>query len=130
MIRRRTPWTIGFVAAAALFALGGAWDRSRGPAAPAAAAAATDTVSLVANQCTNVALTWPQGTSINTIAAAVSPAGALESIWKQTVRDDRLVFIAWSPLAGAPNDYTNTALPLEAAFVCMRAAGSLERPNR
>ena len=127
---RRTPWKIALVAATALVALGGAWERSRGPAVPAAAAAATDTVTLAANQCTNVGLTWPQGTSVATVAAAVSPAGALESIWKQTIRDDRLVFVAWSPIAGAPNDYTNTELPLEAAFICMRAAGTLERPNR
>ena len=129
MTRRRTQWKTGVFAAAALLALGGAWERSRGPAAPVEAAAATDTVSLAANQCTNVGLTWPQGTPLETVAAAVSPAGALESIWKQTIRDDRLVFVAWSPIAGAPNDYTNTALPLEAAFICMRSAGTLERPE-
>ena len=128
MTRRRTPWMIGLVAAAALVALGGAWERSRGSGAAVEAAAATDTVSLIAG-CTNVGLTWPQGTTLGVIAAAVSPADALESIWKQTVRNDRLVFIAWSPIAGAPNDYTNTELPLEAAFICMDAPGTLERPN-
>ena len=128
MTRRRTQWTIGLFAAAALLAVGGGSDRSRGSTPPAEAAAATDQVSLTAG-CTNVGLTWPQGTSLETVAAAVSPAGALESIWKQTIRDDRLVFAAWSPIAGAPNDYTNTALPLEAAFICMRSAGTLERPE-
>jgi len=128
MTRRRTQWKIGIFAAAALLAIGGAAERSRGSTAPVEAAAATDQVSLTVG-CTNVGLTWSQGTSLDMVAAAVSPAGALESIWKQTIRDDQLVFAAWSPIAGAPNDYTNTELPLEAAFICMRSAGTLNRPD-
>jgi hypothetical protein len=126
-MRRRSHWKLAICAIAALAALGGAWERSRGAPAPLEAAAATDTVTLAAT-CNNVALTWPGGTSISTIAAAVTPASAIESIWKQTVVGDNLDFIAWSPLPEAPNDYTATSMQLEAVFICMRSAGTLERP--
>jgi hypothetical protein len=128
MMRRYARWKVALFAITAVAVLGGAWERSRGGPTRLEAAAATDTVSLAAT-CNNVALTWPGGTSLNTVAAAISPASALESIWKQTIVDDDLTFIAWSPLPGAPNDYTGTSLQLEAVFICMRSAGTLERPN-
>jgi hypothetical protein len=128
MTRRRTHWKSAVLALAAVAALAGAWAWSRGAPARLEAATATDTVTLAAT-CNNVALTWPGGTPISMVAAAVSPANALESIWKQTIVGDDLRFTAWSPLPGAPNDYTATALQLEAVFICMRAGGTLERPN-
>ena len=129
MTRLRSHWKLGLIGLAALLALGGAWGHARGPAAPAEAATATDTVTLTGGICNNVVLTWPTGTPLPTVAAAVQPASALESIWHQTVIDDRRVFIGWSPLANAPNDYRATEIQLDAVFICMRAMGTLERPD-
>jgi len=118
----------GLLAVAGLLALGGIWQGTHSAAAPVHAAAA-DQVSLPANLCSNLALTWPTGTNVSVVAAAVTPANAVEAIWKQSIVNDRQVFIAWSPLAGAPNDYTSTASSLEAVFICTKAAATLERPS-
>lgn len=120
---------VGMLVAAGALALGAAWHGTRDSATPVHAAA-TEQVSLAAGLCSNVALTWPGGTPTSTVAAAVSPANALESIWRQSIQNDRQVFIAYSPLAGAPNDYTSTSSNLEAAFVCVRAAATINRPDR
>jgi hypothetical protein len=92
-------------------------------------AATTDTVQLAAI-CNNVALTWPAGTPISMVAAAVQPAAAVESIWRQTIVNDMQTFIAYSPIMGAPSDYTAVQTPLDAVFICMREAGTLTRPDR
>ena len=126
MTKVRTNWRRGLLGLAALAAIGGGLLHWRGERQPAEAAT-QDTAQLAAT-CNNVALTWPAGTPISTVAAAVSPAGALDSIWRLAPVGDNLRFMAWSPLAGAPNDYLNTATQLEAAFVCMRQAGTLTRP--
>ena len=120
---------VGMLIAAGALALGAAWHGTRDTTTPVHAAA-TEQVNLAAGLCNNVALTWPSGTPLATVAAAVSPANALESIWRQSIQDDRQVFVAFSPLAGAPNDYTTTSSSLEAAFVCVRAAATLNRPDR
>ena len=88
------------------------------------ATGATEQVQLFAT-CNNVALTWPNGTALSTVAAAISPSGSLRAIWKFDNTNQR--FSAYSPIAGAPNDLTsiNRADPV---FVCMDAAGSLTRP--
>jgi hypothetical protein len=128
MKRLSAPLTIGLIVALGALALGGVWQYSRQQTTPVAAAA-TDTVMLF-NGCTNVALTWPAGTPLSMVAAAVTPADALESIWRQSIVNDMQVFIAYSPIASAPNDYTSTSSSLEASFICMRAQGSLTRPDR
>lgn len=127
MKRFLTPLRTGAIVALSVLAIGGVWERSqeRTPAAEAAA----EPVMLFAG-CTNVALTWAAGTPIETVAAAVSPRDALEAIWQQAVIGDERRFLAWSPLAGAPNDYTATASSLEAVFICMGAQGTIDRPTR
>ena len=92
-----------------------------------AAAQPTDTVTLVAG-CTNVTLTWPAGTSLSTVAAAITPAGALLSIFRFDAQSGR--FRGFSPMAPAfANDYTMVTSALEPVFVCMSAAGTLTGPG-
>lgn len=79
--------------------------------------------------CSNVALTWPTGTPVSTVAAAVSPAGVLESIFKLDAAMGR--FRGFSPNAPAfANDYNMVEGSLEAVFVCVRSPGTLNRPVR
>jgi hypothetical protein len=87
----------------------------------------TEAIGLIAG-CNNVALTWAMGTPVSTVAAAVTPANAVEAIWRQTVVGDRLVFQAWSPAPGAPSDYTVTGVRPEAAWICVRFPATLNRP--
>jgi hypothetical protein len=127
MKRFFTPLLAGAAVALSVLVIGGAWERSqeRTPTVEAAA----EPVQLFQG-CTNVALTWSAGTPIETVAAAVTPSGALEAIWQQAVVGDERRFLAWSPIAGAPNDYTATSSSLEAVFICMTAEGSIDRPSR
>jgi hypothetical protein len=90
--------------------------------------AASDMVSLPTG-CSNQALTWPVGTALATVAAAVSPSGALLSIFRLDPVQQR--FRGFSPTAPAfANDYTMVETPLEAVFFCMRSPGTLNRPVR
>lgn len=91
------------------------------------APAAVDVVQLPTG-CSNVALTWPAGTSLSVVAAAVSPPGTLESIFLLDAALGR--FRGFSPLPNAPNDYVMTGTSLEAVFICMRSPGTLSRPAR
>jgi hypothetical protein len=85
----------------------------------------TEPVSLFAG-CNNVALTWTAGTPITTVAAAISPAGALESIWRYDNASGQ--FAGFSPNPNAPSDYRAVQIALEPVFVCMRAPATLSRP--
>ena len=127
MKRFFTPLLAGAAVALSVLVIGGAWERSqeRTPTVEAAA----EPVALSA-LCNNIALTWPAGTSMDMVAAAITPSGALEAIWQQTVVGDEQKFIAWSPIAGAPNDLTATATSLDAVFICMTEQGSIDRPAR
>ena len=84
---------------------------------------ATESVSL-ANGCNNVSMTWAAGTPISTVAAAVS--GPLDAIWRWD--SARNMYLGYSAKPGAPSDYTAVGAKLEAAFICVNAAGSLTRP--
>lgn len=85
---------------------------------------ATEQLALIAG-CNNVTLTWPNGTPVATVAAAVSPATAVLAIWRYDAAAGR--FRGWSPIANAPTDFA-TVNRLEPVFLCMREAGSLRRP--
>jgi hypothetical protein len=79
--------------------------------------------------CTNVALTWPVGTAMSTVAAGVTPTGVLESIFKLDAATGR--FRGFSPSAPAfANDYNQVETSLEAVFICVRSPGTLNRPTR
>jgi hypothetical protein len=91
-----------------------------------ASVAPTQQVSLFAT-CNNVALTWPGGTPVADIAAAVTPQSGLEAIWYYDNALSR--FFAYSPTAPPQvNDYNTTRSRLEAVFICMTTNGTLNRP--
>ena len=130
MISRPTGRAISLVAlAAALLTTAVAANPFAGTTAPARAAS-TDRVELFAG-CNNVAVTWPVGTPIDTVAMAVTPAGALESIFRYD--NQQAKYFGYSPLPAAReagvNDYTSITRFLEPVFVCMREAGELNRPD-
>jgi uncharacterized protein YkwD len=91
----------------------------------AASAAATQTVSL-AQGCTNVVLTWPGGTAISTVIAAISSPSAVAAIWRwnPTTRS----FSGFAPAAAAVSDYKVTEQPYEAVYVCLQTPATLTRP--
>ena len=116
---------IGLAVALGLL-VGSAWSGGSVPTAPVGAEAPTDIVELFP-VCNNVALTWNTGTPMSTVAASVSPQDALESIWRYDTAADR--WLGYSTLPDAPNDYTTVGARAQAAWICMRAPGSLDRPT-
>ena len=95
-------------------------------ATPTPTPRAMEQVPLAAG-CNNVALTWPAGTPLSTVAGSVAPAGALESIFRYDAAANR--YFGYSPAAPAfVNDYTTVMSSLEPVFICMRAPGTLSRP--
>lgn len=107
--------------------LGGAMVTARAlTPAPTVRAASTDVVQLV-DRCNNIALTWAAGTPLTTVASAITPASGLDAIWRYDNAQAR--FFGFSTLPGAPNDYTSILMRLEPVFVCMRAAGQIDRPT-
>lgn len=91
----------------------------------ASAVSALEQVPLQVN-CNNVALTWPNGTALSVVQAAISPAGSLIAIW----RFDNLAqrYSGYSPLPGAPNDLL-TVNRGDPVFICMSSGGTLSRPQ-
>jgi PKD repeat protein len=87
--------------------------------------ATTEQVTLYPS-CNNVALTWPNGTAITAVAAAISPSASMTAIWEFDNTNQR--FLGYSSRPGAPNDIT-TVNRGDAVFVCMNASGSLARPG-
>lgn len=77
--------------------------------------------------CNNEALTWPVGTALSTVAAAVAPPSALMSIFKLDTATGR--FRAYSPTAPSfANDYNTVETALEAVFLCVSSTATLNRP--
>jgi PKD repeat protein len=87
-------------------------------------AAGTEQVPLFPN-CNNVAATWPDGTPITVVTAAVSPPGGLVTIWVFINTQQR--YAGYSAAPNAPNDLTavNRGQPM---FICMNVNGTLTRP--
>lgn len=78
--------------------------------------------------CTNLALTFPAGTPLASVAQGVSSGAGLLSIFRLDAASGR--FLGYSP--GVPafaNDYTTVGSRLEAVFICVRAAGTLTQPE-
>jgi hypothetical protein len=86
--------------------------------------------------CTNVVLTYPDGTDIAAFAHAALPASApagdvwtatpiLAAVWRHDQATGR--FLGWSPAPAAPNDFT-TVNRLDAVFLCVRETGRLVQP--
>lgn len=86
--------------------------------------AAAMRVELIAG-CTNLVLTWPDGTPISTVVAALNNSGLLNAIWWLDAAARQ--FRGFSPAPGAPNDLT-TVNRLQTVFICLTAPGTLTRP--
>jgi hypothetical protein len=90
------------------------------------AAAAGDVVRLPAG-CTAVALTWPAGTPLTTVAAAITPRTGLVSIWRSDPA--RGTPAGFAPGIGARADYAAVRARGERAVICMKVVGALTRPD-
>lgn len=84
----------------------------------------TEPVELFAG-CNNVTLTWASGTSVSTVAEDVSPASALQAIWR--FNNAEQTFVGFSPQFPQASDYKSANL-LDAVYICMSAPGTLTRP--
>jgi len=73
--------------------------------------------------CNPVTITYPDGTTVQTLTAATSPSGILEAMWK--FRGD--MWSAYSPEFPQASDLTVTAF-LDVVFLCVDAAGTFVRP--
>jgi hypothetical protein len=90
----------------------------------------TEAYALVAG-CNNVAVTWPSGTPLTMVSGAITPPTALESIWRLDNAQQK--YYGFSPLPSAAadmaNDYNTVLVILEPVYVCMREAGTFNRPD-
>lgn len=84
-----------------------------------------ESVDLVTG-CNPVAATWAKGTAIKTVADAVSPASALDAIWKFDPATG--TWMGYSPTAPAGVSNLSTVDRLDAIFVCVNAAATISRP--
>jgi hypothetical protein len=89
----------------------------------ATASTATESVALALG-CNNVSITWPAGTPVSTVAAAVT--GGLDAIWRWD--SARNQYLGYSAIPGAPADYTTVGALYEPAFICVKGAGNISRP--
>jgi sugar lactone lactonase YvrE len=91
------------------------------------AAGPTRSDRLVAG-CNNLALTFPPGTPLRTVAQSVSAGAQLTSIFRLDAASRR--FLGFSLAApDFANDYTMVGSRLEAVFICVGAAGTLTQPE-
>ena len=88
--------------------------------------AGTEQVPLTTG-CTNLTLTWPDGTPTATVAAAVSPTSALLSIWRYSATQGR--FLGYTPTAPAFANDLQTVNRLDAVFICVSSPATLNRPT-
>ena len=79
--------------------------------------------------CNPVASTYPDGTSVETVADAVAPDGILVSIWHfEPLLDIALnAWLGYSPEAVQFSDLTHVSL-LDTIFVCVGSPGAFVRP--
>jgi hypothetical protein len=82
--------------------------------------------------CTNVVLTFADGTPFTAVARSLiapgSPIAARlnpEAVWKLDATSQR--FLGWSPLPDAPSDFREVNR-LDAVFLCVGEAGQLVQP--
>jgi inhibitor of cysteine peptidase len=65
--------------------------------------------------CNNIALTFPNGTTSQTVVQAVSPVGAVESMWRHEASQNR--FLGFSPAAPQASDLLTVNF-LDAVWLC------------
>ena len=66
--------------------------------------------------CNNITLTFPDGTTSQTVVQAVSPAGAAESMWRHDASQNR--FVGFSPAAPQASDLLTVNF-LDAVWLCV-----------
>jgi inhibitor of cysteine peptidase len=66
--------------------------------------------------CNNVSLTFPDGTTSETVMQAVSPTGAVESMWRYDASQNR--FLGFSPAASQVSDLLTVDF-LDAVWLCI-----------
>jgi inhibitor of cysteine peptidase len=66
--------------------------------------------------CNNIALTFPDGTTSETVVQAVTPAGAVQSMWRYDASQSR--FLGFSPAAPQASDLL-TVDSLDAVWLCI-----------
>jgi hypothetical protein len=96
-----------------------------GQTAAPAHAQPTEIIGLFAG-CNNVSLTWPNGTEIATVAAAVNPADAVIAIWRFGNAERR--FSGFAPSFPAASDL-RTINTLDPVFICVGRTANLTRPS-
>jgi hypothetical protein len=109
-----------FVAAAAVLA--GVLALSAGTAP--VRAQQTESVELFRG-CNNVSLTWSSGTATSVVAAGITPASALQSIWR--FNNIAQTFQGFSAQFPSQSDLL-TVNRIDAVFICMSGPGTLARP--
>jgi hypothetical protein len=114
---KRWLWLSGLVAAVVLLAA----------AVAPRLASAQRTVDLLGGMCNPVALTYPDGTPVTTVAAGVAPAGSLDTIWKYLPAEGRWL----GYMASAPPEVSDlqTVERLDAVFVCVNATSTITMPS-
>ena len=75
--------------------------------------------------CNNVALTFPEGTSSETVVQAVDPPAAVESMWRHDAQANR--FEGFSPAAPQASDLLTVNF-LDAVWLCVAPAGPVVQP--
>ena len=68
--------------------------------------------------CNNIALTFPEGTASQMVVQAVTPAGAVQSMWRHNAAQNR--FEGFSPAAPQASDLL-TVNALDAVWLCVAA---------
>ena len=86
-------------------------------------AVATEHLPLVGGLCNPLASTYPDGTTIATIAEAVSPPGILVALWQF----EGGIWLGYRPRLPGVGDLTSMNC-LDVAFVCIGAGGTFGRP--
>jgi hypothetical protein len=76
--------------------------------------------------CNMVTLTFASGTQATAVAAAVSPPGALDTVWR--LDNASRSFQAFMPQAPQASDLTSLNL-LDAVFICVDAAATIAMPT-
>lgn len=89
------------------------------------AATGVDQNALQVN-CNNLALTWPNGTALSVVQAAISPAGTLTAVWRYDNQSQQ--HSGYSPLPGVPNNLTSVNRG-DPVFICLSSGGTLSRPR-
>jgi hypothetical protein len=84
-----------------------------------------ESVALVEG-CNPIAATWADGSAIATVAGAVTPAEALDAIWKFDPATG--TWKGFSPSAPAAVSDLAAVDRLDAIFVCVNAAATISRP--